>query len=247
MKHTTTTEKSSSRMDNNFVAMAKCFACGNDAHILIHTRFRNIQEAHNKVDPHHPFCQQCADMMKAGNTILLSVRDGEKGENPYRTGRMCVMTPQGTARLFKGPPPTLAFVEDTMWANLGLPNQDDDHSDPRAATEGWIAATCEKCGTMRGVRPEWRTAKQHSIIQARCRTCQPEQTDDSYELFPHKIDLYISHVRKKEEPADAPPQAPEGGSGTPGVSDQAPARPEVVDQGNDPKVGSGDGGLQPAQ
>lgn len=230
-------------MDNNFVAMAKCFACGDSAHILIHTRFHNIQEVHNKVDPRHPFCQQCADMMKAGNSILISVRDGEKGENPYRTGRLCVMTPQGTSRLFKGKAPPLAFIEDALWDQLGLPKQDDDHSHPNEAKDHWIRAVCEKCGTVRGLRPEWRHAKQHSIIQARCLTCQPDQSGD-YQLFPHKIDLYAALETKTK---DAPPSTPEGEAGTPGVSDQPAASPEAVGEGDDSKVGSGDGGVEPAK
>lgn len=179
--------------------------------------------------------------MKAGNTILISVRDGEKGDNPYRTGRLCVMTSQGSSRLFKGKAPPLAFIEDTLWAQLGLPNQDDDHSDPNEANEHWIKATCEKCGTVRGLRPEWRSAKQHSIIQARCRTCQPDQHGTEYDLFPHKLDLYASFKTKTEE---APPQAPEGGTGSPGVSDQSAASPEAVDQSDDSKVGSGDSGIE---
>lgn len=58
--------------------------------------------------------------MKKG-TIFISVKDGESGDNPYRTGGWIVLKQEAVDKLFKDKPPKIAFVEDTLWDNLGFP------------------------------------------------------------------------------------------------------------------------------
>jgi hypothetical protein len=70
-------------------------------------------------------CAECAGFMKQG-VILISVRTGESGDNPYRTGGWCVVTSEAIRKLF----PTIAdaictqrvaFVPDEVWDRIGLP------------------------------------------------------------------------------------------------------------------------------
>ena len=65
--------------------------------------------------------------MKDG-IILISVRDGESGPNPYRTGGWCVLKEAAVRKLIQ--PASLvnaivkqrvAFVPDQVWELLGLP------------------------------------------------------------------------------------------------------------------------------
>lgn len=66
-------------------------------------------------------CDKCADLMTKG-VMLISVQDNTGHENPYRTGKIAVITFEAAAKLF----PTIgksrmAFVEDSLWKKIGLP------------------------------------------------------------------------------------------------------------------------------
>ena len=74
-------------------------------------------------------CQECEGYMELG-VILISVRDGEDGKNPYRTGgwvvlkdeavkRMCNCEKQAEEILNK----RLCFIPDEAWEMLGLPKE----------------------------------------------------------------------------------------------------------------------------
>lgn len=66
-------------------------------------------------------CDKCKDLMAKG-VMLISVQDNTDHENPYRTGKIAVITFDAATKLF----PTLgksriALVEDSLWKKIGLP------------------------------------------------------------------------------------------------------------------------------
>lgn len=66
-------------------------------------------------------CDECADLMQRG-CMIIEVRDGEEkkgGDNPYRTGRIWVVTKEAAGRMFKQPAP-VAFMEESVARGLGL-------------------------------------------------------------------------------------------------------------------------------
>ncbi len=74
-------------------------------------------------------CGKCQELMTR-YVILIRVRDGESGENPFRSGRMCVVTDNYIRKHIK--PRSLcdevlrkrtSFVPDSAWTMLGLPNE----------------------------------------------------------------------------------------------------------------------------
>lgn len=81
--------KRASYSDKSYVGMTQCFICGGDKDILLD---RHLKERF----PHHPICidkepcEKCKEYMRIG-IIIISVRDGESGENPYRTGGFWVV------------------------------------------------------------------------------------------------------------------------------------------------------------
>jgi hypothetical protein len=110
------------------VALTKCFFCGENDRIVINTRLteRHAEAVDNmdgKVIDHEP-CQKCKDLMKKG-VMFISVKDGESGDNPYRTGKICVIVDDAIRRMLKDPSEVLrkrmAFIEETLWQRLGLP------------------------------------------------------------------------------------------------------------------------------
>lgn len=116
---------------NNFeVALVKCFICGGDKELIMNTRLTpshasTVKNAHGKAIDNIP-CNECKELMKKG-IILISVRDGESGNNPYRTGRTVVVrdnfidivandkVKQGIMKH------RIAYIPETTWKELGLP------------------------------------------------------------------------------------------------------------------------------
>jgi hypothetical protein len=64
--------------------------------------------------------------MKQG-IILISVRDGEHGSNPYRTGGWCVVKEEAFMKIFQGSAAVqaqqkrVAFIANSVWDEVGLP------------------------------------------------------------------------------------------------------------------------------
>jgi hypothetical protein len=72
-------------------------------------------------------CATCAGYMEQG-IILISVRDGAEGANPYRTGAWIVVTADAIERMLKPSPQRdailrkrVAFIPDSVWNLFRLP------------------------------------------------------------------------------------------------------------------------------
>lgn len=69
-------------------------------------------------------CDKCKEYMNMG-VILISVKNGESGKNPYRTGGWAVVKDEAVAGIFGENTPALkyrvAFIEDEAWDKIGLP------------------------------------------------------------------------------------------------------------------------------
>lgn len=106
----------------------KCFFCGNDkSEVLLMGKLKGDVEApHNAVFDKEP-CVQCLDLMTKG-VICISVKDGESGDNPYRTGGWVVVSEEGIGRMLEGVEvladilkARCTFLPDAAWDALGLP------------------------------------------------------------------------------------------------------------------------------
>lgn len=114
-----------------------CFFCGEAKDILLvgtaTKKFKEAGLADADGQMHHSIgvvdyepCQKCKEYMRKG-VILISVRDGEFGKNPYRTGGWAVVKDEFIKGL--NPPEfvadilqqRVAFVPDEAWNMLGLP------------------------------------------------------------------------------------------------------------------------------
>lgn len=109
-------------------AIPLCFYCNKPKNeVVLAGRLPNDQEAPaNRVWDHRP-CDECAGFMKLG-VILISTKDGETGDNPYRTGGWCVVKAEAVEQIITTPDvrtavlaKRVAFVPDAAWAALGLP------------------------------------------------------------------------------------------------------------------------------
>lgn len=123
--------------------MTQCFVCGGPKDILlIGNKTQKFEEAGLcDKDGKMPMsvgamdyapCDECVKLMDMG-VILISVKDGQEGEkNPYRTGRFCVVKDEWITRTLtqemsqKLMDTRVAFIEDSLWEMLGLPNENID-------------------------------------------------------------------------------------------------------------------------
>ena len=92
------------------------------------TGHKDASQAGPLVLDHAP-CQKCEDLMKQG-ILLISAKDGEESDNPYRTGGWCVIKEDAFKKVFTGDivekvmKCRFAFVPDEVWDGVGLPRDE---------------------------------------------------------------------------------------------------------------------------
>lgn len=115
------------------VALVKCYFCGKEKGKVMNTKLtKKSAEAIRKMNGHaidYEPCEECKKLMEQG-IMFCSVKDGESGNNPYRTGNICVikenavekmMTPEMFEKVRKT---RFVFIEDSIWDMLGLQKKD---------------------------------------------------------------------------------------------------------------------------
>lgn len=105
-----------------------CWLCGKSKNevVLLGAAYKEQAPMHMVLDKQP--CEECVGWMEQG-VIFISVRDGESGENPYRTGKWCVIKAEAVERWHDLDPGLKAqilksrvcFIEDTVWKRMGLP------------------------------------------------------------------------------------------------------------------------------
>ena len=104
-----------------------CFFCNEPSGVALLGHMKgDVQAPHQGVFDKEP-CTKCKGYMEQG-VILISVKDGEEGENPYRTGGWVVVKVDAVERMLQPEElrvqvinKRMAFVPDAAWDALGLP------------------------------------------------------------------------------------------------------------------------------
>ena len=63
-----------------------CVCCGKDYGIAMLGKLKNDEEAPRDIQ--QGLCNDCKGVIDKGGVMFIEVRDGETGDNPYRTGRI---------------------------------------------------------------------------------------------------------------------------------------------------------------
>jgi hypothetical protein len=79
----------------------KCAVCGDSMGLLL-LGYNDGKEAPREAAIPGQRCDTCIEHGKLG-IILIEVKDGSQGPNPYRTGRLFVITEEAAEKLFHGP------------------------------------------------------------------------------------------------------------------------------------------------
>lgn len=99
-------------------SLLKCFACGKDAGIALLGKLKNDEEAPKEMTDKTIFCNDCQNVINQDGLLVISVRDGETGDNPYRTGKMVGITKEAKNRIFKDIKTNVCYMEDSVFSKL---------------------------------------------------------------------------------------------------------------------------------
>lgn len=99
-------------------SLLKCFACGKAAGIALLGKLKNDEEAPMEMTDKTIFCNDCQNVINQDGLLVISVRDGETGDNPYRTGKMVGITKEAKNRIFKDIKINVCYMEDSVFSKL---------------------------------------------------------------------------------------------------------------------------------
>jgi len=107
-------------------SLMKCFFCGEAKGVALLGKLRGDKEAPKQGVYDYEPCDKCAEYMKQ-DILLVVVKDGESGDNPYRTGHQVVVKEEKMLELVTDEAITKAmlkqrflFIEETTAKQIGL-------------------------------------------------------------------------------------------------------------------------------
>ena len=71
-------------------SLLHCICCGNTYGVAMLGKLKDDQEAPK--DIYEGLCKDCEGVINQGGVMVIEVKDGESGDNPYRTGRVVGVT-----------------------------------------------------------------------------------------------------------------------------------------------------------
>ena len=95
-------------------SITHCECCGKETGIALFGRLKGDQEAPK--DVYAGLCEDCEKVIKQGGVLVIEVRDGEKGPDPYRTGRIVGCTKDFKERFEIES--NIVYMEESMFSQL---------------------------------------------------------------------------------------------------------------------------------
>lgn len=95
-------------------SIAHCICCGKSIGVALLGELKGDVEAPR--DIYDGLCDECESVVKREGALIIETRDGESGNNPYRTGRYVGISKDCKERLFIEHP--LSFMEHTLFEKL---------------------------------------------------------------------------------------------------------------------------------
>lgn len=85
-------------------SVLRCECCGKEYGVgLFGTAIKDRKTGKTVKAPlymHHGFCEDCQKVIDQDGLLVIEVRDGETGDNPYRTGHITGITKEAKERVF---------------------------------------------------------------------------------------------------------------------------------------------------
>jgi len=103
-------------------SVTRCECCGKEYGVAIFgTGIKDRKTGKTVEAPHYVYkglCDDCQKVVDQDGLLIIEVRDGESGNNPYRTGRITGITKEAKERMFKDVSSHICYMEQTMFSQL---------------------------------------------------------------------------------------------------------------------------------
>ena len=97
-------------------SITHCECCGKEIGIALMGKLKGDVEAPKEIAM--GLCEDCQKVVDADGLLVIEVKDGETGPNPYRTGRMVGITKEAKEKLLKDPNGNICFMEESLFSKL---------------------------------------------------------------------------------------------------------------------------------
>ena len=97
-------------------SVTHCMCCGKEIGIALFGRLKGDVEAPR--DVYDGLCDDCQKVVDAQGLLIIEVRDGESGNNPYRTGRLVGITKEAKEKAFKDINSSICYMEQSMFSQM---------------------------------------------------------------------------------------------------------------------------------
>ena len=97
-------------------SVTHCECCGKEIGVALFGKLKGDKEA-----PRYVFmgrCDDCQKVIDANGLMIIEVKDGETGKNPYRTGRIVGITKDAKERMFKDMNFPICYMEKSMFSQM---------------------------------------------------------------------------------------------------------------------------------
>ena len=94
-------------------SITHCECCGKETGLALLGRLK--EDAKAPRDIALGLCDDCQKVFDQQGLMIIEVRDGESGDNPYRTGRLVGITKDAKERMFKDIDKPVCFMEQSMF------------------------------------------------------------------------------------------------------------------------------------
>ena len=95
-----------------------CPICGKETGLALLGKLKGDVEAPKHIYDTKP-CDECSKIIENGGHFFIEVRDGESGNNPYRTGRLTAITNEAAEIIFTiRPVPPVSYIEHSMFESI---------------------------------------------------------------------------------------------------------------------------------
>ena len=114
------------RISKNFgvnPSVDTCFICGEEISVVLFgTAYKDkngkTAEAPKNVCTGN-ICDNCKQIIENGGIFFIAVKDGESGNNPYRTGKISALKEEAVKRIFPDfPYKKINYIEDTVYNQI---------------------------------------------------------------------------------------------------------------------------------
>ena len=97
-------------------SITHCECCGKEIGIAMFGKLKGDVEAPR--DVYMGLCDDCQKVIDQDGLMIIEVRDGETGKNPYRTGRIVGITKEAKEKMFKNVGSSVCYMKESMFGPM---------------------------------------------------------------------------------------------------------------------------------